>query len=470
MIRAPALLALALAVLAAPGAHADDTPNPFEYANQFKSDAIGPNRSPPTGDLRILVIPVSFGTDHGYAEFLPFFDPSPSAGYTFSNFYRRQSAGRLNMETVVADVVEFDGCPSTTVPDCAFSVETIFEAAPIFEEIFRRIRDEQGIRLSDFDRSGADGMPDGWVDGVIVLMGEWQRAIAPPLYAALDIIDQGAQVGSIAISDLDRETVLHEFGHNLGAADQYLWSFPLSLMGICDHCSLDVHSRVKLGWADVVDVPEGETLSAFMRPALDGGSVYRLGQPPEYWLVENRQPYRLGTKLVDEATGGLVVVHVDERLAAPVLGQAQYPTWHPLIRVVNVADSQGRRVFVPGDVFEPTADDHQPRSADDRWLDSAYYDGTRSGVGVTDLAVVDDHCGLPRGIRATLAGTGAAGAPRTERRDADPAPTAGLCPNARAFGGDCGAGGPSAPWPALAAVALLLLARRRRYGLGGAPK
>lgn len=463
MIRAAAALALALPALCAPAALADDTPNPFEYANQFKSDTIGPNRSPPTGDLKVLVIPVSFGTDPGYAEFLRFFDPAPSAGYTFSNFYRRQSAGRLNMETVVADVVTFDGCPSTTVPDCAFSVETIFEAAPIFEEIFRRVREEQGIRLSDFDRSGQDGSPDGWADGVIVLMGEWQRAIAPPLYAALDIIDDGVQVGSISISDLDRETVLHEFGHNLGAADQYLWSFPLSLMGTCDDCSMDVHSRVKLGWADVVDVPEGEALSALMKPALDGGKVYRLGAPPEYWLVENRQPYRVGAKVVDEQTGGVVVVHVDERVNSPVLGQAQYPTWHPMIRVVNVAQAPARRVFVPGDAFEPTADDHEKRSADNRWLDSAYYDGKRSGVAATDLAVVSDPCGEPLGIRANLAGPGAADIARVQRSEPNPPVTSGPCASGLAFGGDCSGADPSSPWPlALVIAALGLLVSRRR--------
>ncbi|MEZ4265561.1 MAG: hypothetical protein R3F39_04220 [Myxococcota bacterium] len=465
MNRALACFALALCAAPAPAARADDTPNPFEYANQFKSDKIGPNRSPPTGDLKILVIPVSFGTDPGYAEFLPFFDSKPSAGYTFSNFYRRQSAGRLNMETVVTDVVRFDGCPSTTVPDCAFSVETIFEAAPIFEEIFRRIREEQGIRLSDFDRSGQDGTPDGWADGVIVLMGEWQRAIAPPLYAALDIIDDGVQVGSISISDLDRETVLHEYGHNLGAADQYLWSFPLSLMGICDDCSMDVHSRVKLGWADVVDVPNDEALSAFLKPALDGGSVYRLGQPPEYWLVENRQPYRVGTKLVDEQTGGLVVVHVDESLSSPVLGQAQYPTWRPIIRVVNVAADPKRRVFVPGDAFEPTAADHEKRSADNRWLDSAYYDGTRSGVAVTDLTVTHDHCGLPIGIRANLTGPGAADSARTQRSEPNPPVTSGPCSNALTFGGDCSGASPTAPWPGAIALALIALFARRRRAL-----
>ncbi len=462
MHRATASLALA-AIALAPPALADDTPNPFEYANQFKSSTIGPNRSPPTGDLKVLVIPVSFGTDPGYAEFLPFFDPAPSAGYTFSNFYRRQSAGRLNMETVVADVVTFDGCPSTTVPDCAFSVETIFEAAPIFEEIFRRVRDEQGIRLADFDRSGQDGVPDGWADGIIVLMGEWQRAIAPPLYAALDIIDEGVQVGSIAISDLSRETVLHEFGHNLGAADQYLWSFPLSLMGTCDDCSMDVHSRVKLGWAHVVDVPAGEALSAFLQPALDGGSVYRLGAPPEYWLVENRAPYRVGTKLVDEQTGGLVVVHVDESLNSPVLGQAQYPTWHPMIRVVNVAQDPKRRIFAPGDAFEPAAADHAKRSADNRWLDSAYYDGRRSGVAVTGLAVTADRCGLPLAIRANLAGPGAVDAERIRRAEPDPSATSGPCSNAPTFSGDCSGAGPSPPWPLAAALALwVLFARRRR--------
>lgn len=470
MTRLSALLALGCLAAAAAPARADDAPNPFEYADQFHSDAIGPNRAPPTGHLRVLVVPVSFGKDPGFADFLDFFDPREDAGYTFSNFYRRQSGGLLDMDTVVADVVEFDGCPSTTVPDCAFSVQTIFEAAPIFEEVFRRLREEQGIRLGDFDRSGQDGVPDGWADGVIVLIGEWERAIAPPIYPVLEVVDQGVQVGSIAISDLDRETVLHEFGHNLGAADQYLWSHPYSLMGICDDCSLDVHSRVKLGWADVVDVPTGTELSAFMAPALDGGSVYRLGEPPEYWLVENRQPYLIGDKAVDAATGGLIVVHVDESLSPPVFGQANYPSWHPMTRVVDVPDGSKRRIFVPGDAFLPAAADHGPRSAEDRWLDSAWYDGSRSGVSVADLQPESSGCETPDSIRATLTGPNAVGSTPTRSREPSPVAVGTPCSPEQPIDetpplaslGACQGSPDAAPWPLLLALAALFVAATRR--------
>jgi hypothetical protein len=446
-------LALTLALALAPTASAAE-PEIGDYGDQLLTAAVGPNKAPRAGRIRVLVVPVDFGEGRDFSEILPFFDPDPAAGYTFSNFWRRQSGARLDVDTFVAAPVVFDACP-VPAPDCDFDLETVDLAIEAARLIFERVLADLPRPLSDFDLGGPGGGPDGWVDGVVLLIPGYGGGIAPPLWPFLDVAADGAQVGYAAISRLDREIILHEFGHNLGACDQYLWGLKHSLMSWCDDCSLDVHTRVKLGWADVVDVAPGTEVLVDLASAMDAGPVLRVGGARQYYLIEHRTPHRVGDKLVDPALDGVVVLHVDEAVKPPFLAQSNYPEHHALLEV-EVAPGDPQRTWLePGDVLEPRAD-HAPTTPDAAFRDTNWYDGTRSGIRVAVEAAGVDGAGEGV-VRLRVRGEGAEGAPvtRVDRTAGAPvAPRPEPAVTAAPRGGCAGAPG-GGPWgPALAMAAL----------------
>ena len=420
-MRPDAALALALAaLLAAPAAHAED-PDLYEYGDQLLTLAIGPNKAPRAGRSRVLVVPVDLGTGGNFAALAPFFDPAPTAGYTFSNYLRRQSGDRLDVDTFVMDPIVFDGCP-VDVPGCRFGTDNIGAAIEAIRQIFERLLAELPRPLSDFDLGGPDGVPDGWVDGVILLIPGYAGGIAPPVWPFLEVIADGVQVGHAAISQLDREIVLHEYGHNLGACDQYLWDFEHSLMSWCDDCSFDVHTRAKLGWASVVDVAPDTEVLAHLRPSVDAGPVLRVGGPSEYFLVEYRDTHKVGAKAVDPGLDGVLVVHVDETVRPPLLAQTDYPEHHALLEMEHPTDAASRTWFAVGDTLEPTPD-HGPTTESQAWRDTNTYDGRRTGIRVSVEAADDSDPSAPF-VRVRVRGPSAAGATPTLVDLTSPSPPA----------------------------------------------
>jgi len=380
---------------------AEDAPAIEDYADQFYTTDVGANRVPRLGTTHVLVVPVSFGDASAYRrEFMDFLYPAPVDRFTFSEYWRLQSAGRFHPIPDLMDVMEFGGCPVDGLDGCVFEVENVGAALELFRLIFDRILASPDHPLAAYDESGPDGEPDGWTDGIIVIIPTWRGGVAPPVYPFMEVEQDGVQVGAIAIGRPDETLLLHEFGHNLGAADQYLWGFRHSLMSTCDDCSLDAHSRVGLEWADVVEVGAGQEVTLRLPPTLVEPAVVRIGAPPEYFLLEHRAPFELGGWTGDRELGGLVLVHVDEALRKPFLAQTDTPEWHPLLKVEEPSNRSTATVFEPGDVFLPAKDgDHGPTTADAYFHDSSWYDGTYSGVRVRCVRE------LPDGVDGALAVT-----------------------------------------------------------------
>ncbi len=153
---------------------------------------MGPNRVPPLGRTRVLVVPVSFGgmSSSDYEEFLGFFDAA-AEGFTFTNYWLAQSQGRFEPVPTVSDLIEFEGCPVQGVQDCQFTVRDmgrIGEVVDLFREIFDRVIADDTISLDDFDVSGQlPGVPDGWTDGILVVVPGWTGGVAPPVYPFLEV-------------------------------------------------------------------------------------------------------------------------------------------------------------------------------------------------------------------------------------------------------------------------------------------
>ena len=380
-----------------------------KYGDQFKNTTIGLNKVPHFGKSRVLVVPLEFGNKYDFKSLDAFFDNSDGAAYSFRKYWQLNSFGAYDVTVDVLPVVHFDACPAPNNPTCEFTAQNGQEAIVVVKAVFEKLDNELGVDFTKYDTNGPDGQPDGYCDGIIFLVPNYNGGIAPPIYPFMKNEDgtpaniwDGITVGAIAISNTDAQTILHEFGHLLGFADLYNFDLDYSLMSFCSDCILDADSRVKIGWADVVDVAAGETTELLLRPASESKPVYRVArpredkpgeEPKEYFLIEYRRETKVGGTTLDEGLDGVAVYHVDENKEAPVIAQSNYPAWHPLIMNERPTNNQSKRtLFHQGDELQPNSiGDQAP--ADEvqvaHW-NSNWYDGLFSGIRIDEVRPVDE--------------------------------------------------------------------------------
>lgn len=373
-----------------------------KYGDQFKNGDIGLNKVPHTGKSRILVVPLEFGQVGAFAHLEPFFDNSDDAGYSFRKYWQINSYGAFDVTVDVLPVVHFDACPAADNPKCEFTPENGFSAIEVVRAVFDRLDNELGVDFTQYDSNGPDGVADGFCDGIIFLVPNYSGGIAPPLYPFLKDAEgnpanvwDGVTVGAIAISSTDAQTVLHEFGHLLGFADLYNFDLEYSLMSFCSDCMLDAHSRLKIGWAEALDVRAGETVDVLLRPATTSKQVLRIvgDDPKEYFLVEMRNETKFGDSTLDVGLAGLAVFHVDENKEAPIIAQSNYPKWHPLIMNERPSnDTEAPTLFRDGDELRPNVAGDQMGADQAKAIhwNSNWYDGRYSGIAIDQVRVVDE--------------------------------------------------------------------------------
>ena len=391
-------MALAGALLFAAAAHAGVE----KYGDQFKNGAIGLNKVPHTGSSRVLVVPLEFGQTGAFSHLDAFFDNSDDAGYSFRKYWQINSYGAFDVTVDVLPVVHFDACPATDNPKCEFTPENGISAIEVVRAVFAKLDGELGIDFTKYDTNGPNGEPDGFCDGIIFLVPNYAGGIAPPIYPFLkdaegnpENVWDGVTVGAIAISNTDAQTILHEFGHLLGFADLYNFDLDYSLMSTCSECMLDAQSRLKIGWAEALDVAPGETKEVLLRPATSSKQIVRVQgeDPKEYFLLELRKETSFGGSSLDPGMAGVAVFHVDENKEAPIIAQSNYPLWHPLIMNERPSNNQQEpTLFHDGDEFRPNvAGDQQPAdTAKAVSWNSNWYDGTYSGILVDQVRIVDE--------------------------------------------------------------------------------
>ncbi|GMV40107.1 MAG: hypothetical protein AMXMBFR64_18230 [Myxococcales bacterium] len=373
-----------------------------KYGDQFKNGDIGLDKVPHFGKSRVLVVPVEFGMTADFAHLDTFFDNSDGAKYSFRKYWQINSYGAFDVTVDVLPVVHFDSCPAPNNPKCEFTPQNGFSAIEAVRAVFERLDGELGVDFTKYDTNGPDGKPDGFCDGIIFLVPNYTGGIAPPIYPFLKDEDgkpanvwDGVTVGAIAISNTDAETILHEFGHLLGFADLYNFDLRFSMMSWCSDCMLDAQSRLKIGWAEALDVPPGELMDVLLRPATSSKQVVRVmgADPKEYFLLEMRREATFGNSTVDVGLDGVAVYHVDENKEAPIIAQSNYPPWHPLIMNERPTNNQAEpRLFRPGDEFLPnyTGDQQSAAKAKTVYWNSNWYDGSYSGIRIDQVREVDE--------------------------------------------------------------------------------
>jgi len=405
----PALAVAVAALLAAA------FPARADYMDHFVvRDDVGLRKSPSLGPAKLLLLPVEvagfpemdrgtleqfFGTDYG----------------GFGDYYRTASLGRFQPEVTVGPTVRFESCPldPQKFPGCAIArgdVNSLSAGLDLMREILRQA-DEGGADFAALDVNGRKGVPDGWVDGVMVLLNIPFGGVALPFAyfnqgddlaggmggpARLD----GVKVPLLAIAGYsDILVMVHEFGHLLGLTDLYdeggTWAgLQLSWMGAWSYTPAiplpDAESRFRLRWGNWHQVEGTETVT--LRPAEMSGDFARVGVGDEYFLVENRGPGKFDTDL---PVRGLAVYHVDRTVKLDgregtffqrLIDCVQCDPGHPYIRLLQADGKsdleQGGRfdpandLFLPGDSLSTTA--------------TALYSGAASGFELSDIEALPD--------------------------------------------------------------------------------
>lgn len=459
------LFVLSLALVGEP-AHAD-------FVDHFATGGdVGLMKVPRSGEVPILVIPVVVddlpGAEGFEDEVRAFFAPDAHAP-SFVAYYRVTSRDRYRPQPIVAPAVHLPSCPrmgaytGCAIPrgaglpegDLGGAIEVLRDAFDLLDEIFRcavagpgpglSCVEGGGVELARFDRSGAEGVPDGFLDGVIVVSNAPFPGIALPVKWLVEaetlqseerplpsFVYGGLTVSSVAISGDPEVRVanavsIHEHGHLLGFADLYnevgsTIDLPYSLMGGWDYTSppplLDPFSRARIGWANVRQVNGEETIR--LGPAVETGEVLKIGTGEEIFFVE----YRTRTPWIDgdlSVPGGVLVERVRlPRLPAPQPGKfintlmecVNCERWDPLT-LIEQADgrhdlqlkTRGREdaedLFLAMDAISSSTDT-APRSDDHLVFSTNALDGHPTGIAIRVLELTEDHAVI-RVVTASLA-------------------------------------------------------------------
>ncbi len=400
-----------------------------DYMDHFTlREDIGPHKVPSQGDAQVLLIPVEVA---GYppidaAALRTFFDPASAGG--FSQYYDTASIGRYHPRVTIAPTVHFAKCPISEVdfPNCAVprADPKSFGAGLTLVHDLLAMTDDAGVDFTAFDTNGRKGMPDGWLDGVMILLNTSFGGVAFPVAyfnhgdnlaggTGGPLIVDGKKLPHIAVAGNGKHLVLvHEFGHLLGLTDLYdesqkydgLW---LSWMGAWSYDRQiplpDAESRFRLRWANWHQVQGRERVT--LHPAQTTGEVYRLGTGDQYFLVENRGPGdRFDGNLTER---GLAVFHVDRagklggaegEFVARLIDCVNCDPWHPFIRLVQADgafDIEHGRHFGPGDLFTAgktlgPAAAGRALSVNTQFNSTNWYDGGVSGISIEDIKVNAD--------------------------------------------------------------------------------
>jgi M6 family metalloprotease-like protein len=413
----PVLVLLFAAILSAPCAAGFD--------DQFiEPHDIGQNKVPHMGYSRVLVIPVVIDElgDPALSGWEAFFRNDLEA-MTFKNFWHVNSVARYEVDTTLLEPVHYAKCPlpTDTFPGCKVprgDVKALQPGIDFIKDLLTRVQKEQGVNFADYDINGPDYTADGWVDGILVMTNADFTGIALPVSFFKNMKLDGTKIGAVAFAALDDHPVIpiHEFGHLLGFGDLYHEhkrdrGLYLSLMGEYDRGIplIDAYSRIKIGWADVVEA-EGAPQEFRLAPAETSGQVLRIGGDSEFYLVENRGPGKFFDKGLSGR--GLAVYHVDESTRPEpgkwtfiqlVIDCLNCNEWHPL--AMNMPPDgrfriqRGELPVQPGELLFGTGDKLMPDYmfqnvlTEYRYsLNSNWYSGEPSDIAIFDI---DNRTHLP---------------------------------------------------------------------------
>jgi hypothetical protein len=285
-------------------------------------DDIGLNKIPHRGESHILVIPMRSGVTSFPADRLALlsraFRAEGGAG-SFRDYWRITSNGRYDpIPTLAQPVLYPTSCPlpGRTPATCRVTLADIelisnHGLRDALLDVLTRVRDEQGLDLSQLDVNTASGAgQDGFFDGV-VLDSDIYNGIAFPLAAFDNQVSIATAPGGPSLTVGIVAMVppnLHEFGHLFGFMD--LYGGPTVNCLMADTTStLSAYSRQQIEWGDVRRIDARTEID--LKPVLDGGPLLRIGSGPTYLMLENRGGDK--HRDLESSAPGINIYSIDER-------------------------------------------------------------------------------------------------------------------------------------------------------------
>src|SRR3989475_8429707 len=305
-----------------------------------------PSPAQTTGTVRVLVLLVDFqdvppAAAHTGAYFDSFYNDASAGAKSFRAYYTEVSLGALTVQATVIPTwfhsvhpMSYYGADGSRPPDDA--------NGPIYRLVTETVQlADPSVNFATFDSNG-----DGVVDHLTVIhAGAGQESggssdlIWSHRWAVLDadpstpgsqaLIADGVEIYGYTMESEDSPlgVAAHEFGHDLGLPDLYDTDYSSAGAGVWDIMSggswtgvpagtspahFSAWSKIRLGWLTPTDVTTSLIGTAIPQVETNG-TVFRLGIPgtfpPEYFLIENRQPVGFDAALPGS---GLLLWHVDE--------------------------------------------------------------------------------------------------------------------------------------------------------------
>lgn len=263
----------------------------------------GGNIIPSKGLVRIPVLVI--GNEPLSSELDAFFSNQLDV-ITFRNYWRINSLNKYDPKTFVIKVdASADGLPSTAGSQRAKSASW----KSYVSETVNKLIESDSIDADYLDTSGPGQIPDNWTDGMIILA----PGISEPIISFDN--DEKSQdapaTGPFAILDIKSTPgeILEAFSSLMG--------FTKISGNLCNSISdasgalfmVDGYNRARAGWVEVVNL-EGPVKNILILPSSASESIYRIGRPKEYFLIEGRAP----SKGLDAAikNPGIAIYHIDE--------------------------------------------------------------------------------------------------------------------------------------------------------------
>ena len=421
--------------------------NQSAIVNSLKSPSLIPSagwgNAPATGDKKVLVIMVAFANRTSLttpADWNSTFFNTTSGAKSLANYFKDNSISKVSISPVThTQAGNPDGVISVTLtadhPNTRgtlnLATETIWanaalEAASDYIEFSALDTNLNGTLDTDeasiyfivagYETSSTTEIPSIWSHSTIDFTGSPELSID-----GLDIRRWSATGERADTAQRTRMGIVtHEAAHllfNLPDLFDTVTKTPglgiFSLMGTgCWGCALDdfvqgatpvnldAWSRQYLGWA-TPRIPLVTGSMTFGAPLASENAPVKLGDPrigtKEYFLVENRPPTGwdagMARSFLDNWSGGLLVLHIDEEIGTPTLNNINHYTagGHQGVQVDEASTVNGS-LYLTGASFSDGNKRHLFYSGNNANFtpattpSSRLYDGTSIGVGLSSIS------------------------------------------------------------------------------------
>ena len=422
----------------------------YSFRHTIEDQYVGKGSAPNSGNVAMLLLRVRY-PDIDYSNSLSdqyYLDAfNSSAGYSFANYWKTVSGGKLNfittVKTVMMDKPSIQYLTSKYNPNDSSTGTRVY----LDKSVINKLALSDKIDWSLFDLSGRDGVPDGYIDSVTFMYEVpknkipaeyqagsfgymWPHAGNTSTYINSESINVSADSPIIftekpsssvyyngkefligpyfsVTNDSGMSVFAHEFGHILGYTDFYDGDYSSIGLGMFSlmansHLSfqnivgdvfvssgnlpqlLDAYSKKVIRWANVTEVKGLQNIVIY--PSAQNNTIYKIGEGDEYILLENRQKFGFDRGLPDS---GLAIYHVNEKNKfntneyAPRIRLIPFNNQYPLLK------NQRGILWNTGSLLPES--NAQPLISKKYSNNTNLDDGTMTGIEIRDIDAQSDY-------------------------------------------------------------------------------